>query len=199
MKRLLVIIAVVSIAIGCSLLKRDPHYFWYQFSNTSYQFDEAGWRTTPRGLRLWDPKFELDVTHLDAVVDRVEACWLTMPRPADAELRAGLCSGPWKPEPLHRDRLNFAVAPDWYTSKCTGKAVFPCNVSKADCDQARKDKPELAGCAGPCACRGTVQQMRTIVTTPTMELVPGMLFGLVTSCVNMWHAPFAQCTAPPIP
>lgn len=183
---------------ACATLKGAPGYWQANVSNTSYKLSAEGWRTTRGGVLLHDPKLQLDDAHLDVIVDRLEFC-ATELRPTREQLVAGACpvAVPWMKNGFRRDWFEIAVAPDWSTSACTGAQVFPCFLTPAECARAIEDKPELRDKVCPCACRGTIQQNRTVITTPNMHLLPGMLFSLVTGCTNPWMPPFAACTAPP--
>lgn len=191
-------VVAILLLLGCASLRGAPGYWQANVSNTSYKLSADGWRTTPNGVLLHDPKRELDDMHLDVIVNRLEACIDSL-APTRAELKSGACpvAVPWVRNGFRRDWFEIAVAPDWYVSECTGAQAFPCYVSPTDCARARQDKPELRGLDCPCACRGTIQQNRTVLTTPNMHLLPGTLFQLVTGCTNPWHAPFSACTAPP--
>lgn len=193
MRRLLLVAALVA---GCAAGAAGS-YWTPMGSNTAYK--PAVWRTTPGGVRLSDPKHEVADALVDDLVDHVEACLMRMGEPTLEQKRAGGCyaATPWSARAVRRSDFDVVIAPDWYVSSCTGAQVFPCLVTAADCEQARRDKPELQKCSGPCACRGTVQENRHVVVAPNLELLPGTLFTLVTGCVNPWAAPFSACTAPP--
>lgn len=183
--------------VGCAYLRGRPGYFAEQHSNTNYQLEgKPGWRTTPGGVRLFDARNEVADARIDAEVDRLEACLAAMPTPTPDQLTAATCHivPPWKRHVVRRDWFEVVIAPDWYVSRCTGKQLFPCGISKADCDRARADKGLAGNC--PCACRATVQSLRSVVTAPNLELFPGTLFALVTGCTTPWMAPFSACTAP---
>lgn len=190
-------VALLLLVSSCTVLKGGaPGYWQANVSNTSYRLSAEGWRTTPGGVLLYDPKREVVDARLDDVVSRLEACIATL-SPTRDELVSGACpvAVSWARSGFRRDWFEVAVAPDWGRSSCTGAEVFPCYVSPSDCARARADKGLTGDC--PCACRGTIQNNRTVVITPNMQLLPGTLFSLVTGCTNPWHAPFSACTAPP--
>jgi hypothetical protein len=184
--------------VACAALRGPPGYWQANLSNTSYKLSSEGWQTTPGGVLLWDPRKQVEVPRLDRIVSELETCIASL-SPTREQLVSGACpvAVPWAHNGFRRDWFEVAVAPDWYASSCTGAQVFPCYIAPSDCEQAKRDKPELVGKNCDCACRATIQNNRTIVTTPNMQLLPGTLFSLVTGCTNPWHAPFSACTAPP--
>lgn len=198
MKRALIAFLALAAVAACTMLRGGPPSYWQGMpSNTNYRLNPDGWRTTMTGIRLYDPKGEVDDIDVAAVVSRVETCTAIMDVPTRDQLVAGGCpvGVPWYSQGWRPDLFDVVIAPDWSRSHCTGKQLFPCGVSKADCDQAKKDKGLTGDC--PCACRGTVQENKHVIVTPNLELLPGMLFSLITGCTRPWMPPFAKCTAPP--
>lgn len=191
---------IVALGIGCfSSMSKGSAYYQSTGSNTAYRFNPDGFRTTATGIRLYDPKGEVDDVDISAVVARVEACAANL-APTPEQIKSGGCpvGVAWNKHGMRRDWFTVAIAPDWHVSSCTGKQLFPCYVSGADCRQAQAEK-DLGGLGTcPCECRGTVQEQTHVVVTPNLELLPGMLFTLVTGCINPWQAPFSACTAPPL-
>lgn len=180
---------------------------------THYQLSAT--RRTPKGIAVYDPHNELDLARLDTIADTVEACLARLPKviPAADKIAQG-CTNDYYPRSLNRSWFSFAAPPwkdaqtpawQWMSCNATPTAAhqgFVCAVDPSVC----ASKPELKGCTGPCLCRAIVQGSY-IVTAPNLEMAPGELTRLVTSCNDPWRGSGAltECakalfplTAPPL-
>lgn len=178
---------------------------------THYQLSAT--RRTPKGVAVFDPHNELDLTRLDTIADTVEACLAKLPKviPA-ADKISQACTNDYYPRSLNRSWFSFA-APPWKDAQTPGWNWMSCNATPTAAHQGFvcavdpsvcASKPELKGCTGPCLCRSTVQGS-WIVTAPNLELAPGELVRFVSSCNDPWKGgPLTECakalfplTAPP--
>lgn len=161
-------------------------YPGYRGNITSYRVTPD--RRTPGGILVDDQSHLLADDRIDAMTDAVEACLARSPDAwTPAQIIAGHCLGPETRHSVRRDWFDVKVPPDWYVSPCTSEQLFPCDV---DQDLCMTQKPELGEWSEredcPCACRGTVQGNRTIVTTPAAPLFKATLVKLVTGCYQPW-------------
>ncbi len=134
----------------------------------------------------------LDQALVDSTVRNVVEClaplkkqWLTPQETYEAQ-----CYG--MPTLEIRSCMLVKLAPDWYTSKCSGEQIFPCNVPLVSCTS--KGFIPTAEC--PCACRAMIQDNTTIIVTPNLKLLPAYLTTLLTSCNNPWTETLAKCSDP---
>lgn len=181
---------------GCS--DHPDHYNAHLATVTHYLAHPT--RTTPEGVRVTDPKNELDLEALDRAIDAAELCLVVVPEPTDDEWTAMECLSTPIARAVNRAAFDVLVAPDWYQSTCTGQEMFPCAIADSACDA----KPQLNDLPCRCACRAAVQQNRTIVVVPNAApldgaLMPerdvfrGELLRLVTGCSNPWRGPLGAC------
>lgn len=126
---------------------------------------------------------------IDSVLDclaPLKTQWLSPEEAQEAQ-----CYG--QPVLEQRACLQVLVAPDWYTSTCTGEQVFPCQVGPQRCEE--KGQEPTQSC--PCACRAQIQDEGTIYVTPNMKLLPAYLVTLFTSCRNPWTPSLLPCSRSP--
>lgn len=174
--------------IGCA----TSNIYWGNYQNvTSYKINTT--YTTPKGIKVDDPKHELFPRLVDKMTDEVEACIAALPAKwTQAQAQTGNCIALDVPRNIDRTKLTVKVPPDWYTSPCSGEQEFKCDINQKLCDQ----KPETIGMPCPCACRATLQD-GAVVTAPNMKLYKGELARLVTGCNNIWFVPLTNCAHTP--
>ncbi len=186
---------ILAVALGLAGLCCDDDKVCYESNNyqsvTSY--DVVPDTYTPKGIGIDNsdnPGWQLDPAEIDFMVDSLEEC-----------LNANFAANPVIPDyvaspsvancyrkdfsegvNIERDCLTVKVPDDLYSSPCTGKLLFMCDVDPQLCaDKGFSPNPDC-----PCSCRATIQDSNCIITEPTLEVFKGELARMVTSCNNVW-------------
>lgn len=134
------------------------------------------------------------LAEVDQRTDRVEQCLRRLypdgklPVPVIAE---GHCIRSYFEPEVKRECMSVLIAPDSHYG-CSGEQLFPCSVNPQLCiDKGLTITPEC-----PCECRSTIQDNKTIVTTPDMHLYDAELIRLVTGCNMVWIEGLQECWNP---
>lgn len=104
---------------------------------------------------------EVNIIAIDQAVEELEECLST---------------------DIRRECLTIKIAPDWYTSPCSGEQLFPCRISEVVC----LDKGVVPTKLCPCNCRAVIQDETTIITTPNLLLLKAELARMITGVNNPW-------------
>lgn len=123
--------------------------------------------------------------HVEACLRPLRDHWLS-----DEEAAAAECFGRAAAVLELRSCLRVDIAPDWYTSACTGEEVFPCKTGPERC----LEKGETPTQQCPCRCRGQIQGGTTIWITPNKKLLSASAVTLLTGCLSPWTPSLAPCS-----
>lgn len=150
-------------------------------------------RKTPSGVSVDDPKGELSDAVIDEAFASVESCLKRMPERwsvEQANINRGGCHRFDVPLAIDRRGLIVKVAPDWYTSKCSGEQLFPCKgIGNAGC--LAKGLDVTREC--PCNCRHAIQWDVVLIVPPSAKLLKAAIAKAVTACENPWALPLKEC------
>ncbi len=123
---------------------------------------------TPGGISVDTSGFEVDLDYLDRQTADLEAC-------------LGLS--------IDRGGFDVKVAPDWYTSACSGNQGFPCDIDPAVCIASGRVPTEEC----PCACAGTVQPSGHVVLAQNLLAYRHEMIHLVVGTADHADPAFDLC------
>jgi hypothetical protein len=134
-----------------------------------------------------EPSLEImaQLRQVEACLAPLKTTWLS-----DEEAKAAECYGRSAASLELRACMRVAVAPDWYTSTCTGEQVFNCSIGNARC--LEKGITPTAEC--PCSCRAQIQDTTTIWITPNRKLLSAYAVTLLTGCLSPWTPTLVKCS-----
>ncbi len=164
MRKAILVIGLILLTqiYGCT----DPCYNNHYLDITTYDISQN--LSTTNGIKVDDPQRELDLAELDRQTTSLEEC-----------LRIT----------VNRQCLIVKVAPDWYTSPCSGQQLFPCDIPISVCE----DKGITLTEECPCNCRAIIQNENTIIVTPDLLLYRAELARMVTGVNNPWVPTLSHC------
>jgi len=180
--------------VNCSIKpgRYDNHYS--NVTNYPVKID----RHTPSGIGIDDPDLLLSTGLVEQKALQLQDCLEKLATKADLhriqltreEAIAGQCLSMQIPVYIKFDYIQVKLAPDWYTSTCTGQQLFPCSIDPKYCTE-KKELDELS-CA--CNCRSATQDNKTIIITPNLYLYKAELLRLMSGCNIIWNIPeFVNC------
>lgn len=153
---------------------------------------------TPNGINVDDSGFFVDLNELDRQVDEMEICVqnafadgidLETAQAQDCRMEGWNYRTDFFGISVKRECLIVKIALDWYTSRCSGQQVFPCDINPQVCiDKGLEITNEC-----PCQCRSMIQDENIIITTPDLYLFRGELARMMTGCNNPWFGAVSAC------